>query len=345
MNSSTNFGNQTDSAVHPDIDNILATLLGGLLIICTLIGNCLVCISFYLFKELRTVCHYFVISLSAADILVAMVAMPFWCALQVTSHRWIFSVGLRTFWNCMDILCGTASIMNLTAVSIDRHAAITDPFSYPNVMTSTRAISMIVFVWLYSILVSGLRLASWPTKSSYMHFVSATSFFVPLFIMIIMYTRIYLVARQQVHRLRNAHTYARDIKAAKTIAILIGLFVVCWGPFFAIILCFAYDQSFSVPPLLFNVIKWIEYTSSFLNPIIYTSLNRSYRRAFRKLCHLVHNKRDRADTPPSIGSRSRAGNSSFTCSTVEYDSSVERTRRWRNNYVVLDCVRSNDSQT
>lgn len=345
MNSSASVNNQSDTAIHPDVGDVLAALLGGLLIVCTLIGNSLVCISFYLFKELRTVCHFFVISLSAADIFVAMVAMPFWCALQVTSNRWLFSAQLRTFWNCMDILCGTASIMNLTAVSIDRHAAITDPFSYPNVMTSVRAIFMIVFVWLYAILVSGLRLASWPTKSSYMHFVSAASFFIPLFIMIVMYTRIYLVARQQVHRLRNGHNYARDIKAAKTIAILIGLFVFCWGPFFAIILCFAYDLSFPVPPSLFKVIKWMEYTSSCLNPVIYTCLNRSYRRAFGKLCTLVQRKsRDRADTSTSTGSRPKAIGSSFTGSTVEYDSTAVRTRRWRNNSVVLDCVRTNDSR-
>lgn len=343
MNASSDSNDQSDTGVHPDIEHIFAALLGSLLVICTLIGNSLVCICFYLFKELRTVCHYFVISLSAADILVAMVAMPFWCALQVTSNRWMFSKQLRTFWNCMDILCGTASIMNLTAVSIDRHAAITDPFSYPNVMTSIRAIFMIVFVWLYAILVSGLRLATWPTKPSYMHFIACASFFLPLFIMIIMYARIYLVARQHVHRLRTGRNYARDIKAAKTIAILISLFVFCWGPFFAIILCYAYDQSCPVPSSLLNVIKWMEYTSSCLNPIIYTCLNRSYRRAFRKLYKLFRRSRYRGASSTSTGSRPTGGGS-FSGSIVASDSGVDR-RRWQSNSIVRECVRPiNDSR-
>lgn len=341
MNVSTDTSDQSDTAVHPD--NILAAFLGGLLVICTLIGNSLVCISFYLFKELRTVCHYFVISLSAADILVALVAMPFWCALQVTSNRWMFSEQLRTFWNCMDILCGTASIMNLTAVSIDRHAAITDPFSYPNVMTSMRAICMIVFVWLYSIVVSGLRLASWPTRSSYMLFIASASFFLPLFIMIIMYTKIYLVARQQVHRLRAGRNYAKDVKAAKTIAILIGLFVLCWGPFFAIILCYAYDQSFPVPSSLLNVIKWMEYTSSCLNPIIYTFLNRSYRRAFRKLCKLFRKSRYRGESS-STGSRPKDGGSFSGSIEMSYDSGVDRRRR-RTGSIIGACVGPNEDST
>ena len=336
MNESVYPSNQSHAAVQPSYGNILAAILGSLLIISTLIGNSLVCINFYLFKELRTVCHYFVISLSAADILVALVAMPFWCALQVTSNQWLFSQELRIFWNCMDILCGSASIMNLAAVSIDRHAAITDPFSYQNVMTSVRAIGMIVFVWLYSLLVSGLRLASWPTKSSYMLFIALSSFFLPLFIMIVMYVKIYFVARKQAHLLRRGRSYAKDVKAAKTIALLIGLFVICWGPFFAIILCFAYDQSCPVPSSLFNVIKWMEYTSSCLNPIIYTFLDRSYRRAFRKLCKLVRKSRHQSNSSTTAGSQLRDG-SSFTGSHQASDSVVDP-RRKRTGSIIGACL-------
>lgn len=347
MNASSVPNNQSNPvATDPDIGDILAAFLVALLIFCTLITNCLVCVTFYLFKDLRTVCHYFVISLSAADILVAVVAMPFWCALQLTSMRWLFGESLRTFWNCMDILCGTASIMNLTAVSIDRHAAITEPFNYQSVMTSFRAISMIIFVWFYSIVVSGLRLAPWPTKTSYMHFVSATSFFIPLLIMIIMYTRIYLVARKQAHRMRNGRNYASDVKAAKTIAILIGLFVFCWGPFFAIVLSIAHDETVVVPHSLFNVIKWMGYCSSCLNPIIYSCLNRNYRRALRKLCQRVLKKREMVtETSSNTGVRPKARGSSFTVSTVDYDNNVgERNGGCRRNSLVLDSDTISDSQ-
>ena len=91
MNESVYPSNQSDAAVQPSYGNILAAILGSLLIISTLIRNSLLCINFYLFKELRAVCHYFVISLSAADILVTLVAMPFWCASQVTANQWLFS--------------------------------------------------------------------------------------------------------------------------------------------------------------------------------------------------------------------------------------------------------------
>ena len=186
-------------------------------------------------------------------------------------------------------------------------------------MTSVQAIGMIVFVWLYSLLVSGLRLASWPTKSSYMLFIALSSFFLPLFIMIVMYVKIYLVARRQVLLFRRG-SYARDVKVAKKIAFLIGLFVICGGTFFAIILCFAYDQSCPVPSSLFNVIKWIEYTSSCLNPVIYTFFNRFYRRAFRKPCKLVRKGRHK----PESNAGSQLRDCSFTGSHQASGSVVDQ---------------------
>ena len=192
-------------------------------------------------------------------------------------------------------------------------------------MTSVQAIGMIVFVWLYSLLVSGLRLASWPTKSSYMLFIALSSFFLPLFIMIVMYVKIYLVARKQVLLLRRVRSYARDVKVAKKIALLIGLFFICGGPFFAIILCFAYDQSCPVPSSLFNVIKWMEYTSSCLNPVIYTFLNRCYRRAFRKPCKLVRKGRHKSESNAGSQLRDCLFTGSHQASGSVVDQRCERT--------------------
>ncbi|EDO47619.1 predicted protein, partial [Nematostella vectensis] len=259
----------------------VAATFVAMLIVFTLIGNVLVCASFALFRELRTICNYFVVSLSAADILVALLAMPFWCALQVTSNMWMFGLELQLFWSCMDILCGTASIMNLMAVSIDRHIAITMPFYYETVMSPIKAKLTIMFVWLYAITISCLRLVQWPGKQGkvYMNIAAFASFLCPLTVMVVMYLRIYLVARYQVRRI--GRNYMTDVKAAKTIAVVIGVFVACWTPFFVIIICYAHHPGFNVTKTTLNVVKWMEYLNSCLNPVIYTCLNRNYRRAFR----------------------------------------------------------------
>ena len=286
---STNSTNTTVAAMLPDEGfnpaplNIALASLVAVLIILALGGNFIVCASFFTFRDLRTKCNYFIISLAVSDILVGLVAMPFWFTLQLTDNKWKLSQALRRLWDMMDILCGSASIINLTAVSFDRQLAITAPFSYPEVMTSRRALCLIGVVWSYAAIVAGLRFIDaphWPGPG-YLYFVPVVSFFLPLIVMLVMYARIYLVARYQAKRI--GRNYATDIKAAKTIAVVIGVFFICWCPFFVTVLAFALGAKGSVWIQVLNWAKWLEYLNSCLNPIIYTCLNRAYRRAFRKL--------------------------------------------------------------
>lgn len=268
----------------PTATSIVAAIFTAVLIILTLGGNFIVLASFYTFHDLRTICNFFIISLSVSDIMVALFAMPFWFVTQLHNGAWSLNPILKGFWDCMDILCGTASIMNLTAVSFDRQLAITSPFSYTKTLTKKRAIFIICSVWLYA---AGMAIArlfkgpGWPFPA-YLHFIATFSFFLPLAVMLVMYARIYLIARYQARRIGK--NYANDIKAAKTIAVVIGVFTCCWLPFFIVLLLYAHHGFlFPVPPEVYFVTKWLEYLNSCLNPIIYTCLNRTYRRAFRRL--------------------------------------------------------------
>ena len=313
MDTGANLTNATSSVLtdaptqpaklNPGATNIIAAMFVALLIIVALGGNFIVVASFCTFRDLRTKCNFFIISLAISDILVALIAMPFWFTIQLTDNDWIYDTRLKTFWDCMDILCGTASIMNLTAVSFDRQLAITSPFSYPKVLTTRRAICIICFVWCYAAAISCLVLIhspehKWPYPN-YLWFVSTVSFFLPLAIMLVMYARIYLVARYQAKRI--GRNYATDIKAAKTIAVVIGGFVVCWLPFFIYVLSWANLNRHPLPITFLNVAKWLEYLNSCLNPVIYTCLNRTYRNAFKKLFRRCRSKIMR-DRDPSTGS-------------------------------------------
>jgi len=288
MNNST--AEQVDNSFtfNTSAGNIVAAFFVALLMLVTLAGNIMVCVCFYCYRDLRTICNYFIISLSAADILVALLAMPFWLVLQLTDmddkSKDVFSPELYLFWASVDILVGSASIMNLVAVSFDRHLAITAPFSYNESLTSFRAIVMIAALWVFSFVLGALRFAAAGNIAflfPYQMVVVAVGFVIPLLLMIVMYMKIYFVARNQA--LRIGRNFSKDIKATKTIAIVIGAFVICWMPFFVIVTMFAIDHDFSITIEFYKAIKWMEYLNSCLNPIIYTCLNRTYRRAFKKL--------------------------------------------------------------
>jgi len=76
----------------------------------------------------------------------------------------------------------------------------------------------------------------------------------------------------------------RERKAARTLGIITGTFVVCWLPFFilALVRPFCADRC-HYPDLLVSVIGWLGYVNSLLNPVIYTVFNPDFRLAFRKI--------------------------------------------------------------
>uniref|UniRef100_A0A8C4QSK8 Adrenoceptor alpha 2C n=1 Tax=Eptatretus burgeri TaxID=7764 RepID=A0A8C4QSK8_EPTBU len=77
---------------------------------------------------------------------------------------------------------------------------------------------------------------------------------------------------------------ARERRFTFVLAVVIGVFVVCWFPFFftysLIAIC---RKSCHIPKRLFKFFFWFGYCNSCLNPMIYTIFNQDFRRAFKKI--------------------------------------------------------------
>ncbi|XP_042188476.1 5-hydroxytryptamine receptor 5A-like [Callorhinchus milii] len=74
----------------------------------------------------------------------------------------------------------------------------------------------------------------------------------------------------------------KEKKAALMVGILIGVFVLCWIPFFITELISPLC-SCSIPPVWKSIFLWLGYINSFFNPLIYTAFNKNYSNAFRNL--------------------------------------------------------------
>ena len=272
------------------------------IIIFALFGNTLVCLACVMSKRLQSFTSAFIISLAVSDILVGAVSMPVWLSVNLTGKP--DAVNFPTLykaWLCFDIVCGTASIMNLVFISIDRFLAVNHPLRYPIIVTRIRIAIGIVFIWIYSVTIAAINPLKWP---GYPLFVSLASFFVPLLIMVIAYSRIFHVALTHTRSIRRVHTdqsithrtvgenFNRDVKAARTLSIVIGAFVACWCPFFVVLLIYTYCKTCRVPPEVYVMIKWLHYGNSALNPLIYSCLNRNFRAAFKDvLKRIIVNRR------------------------------------------------------
>ncbi|KFW11789.1 5-hydroxytryptamine receptor 5A, partial [Fulmarus glacialis] len=74
----------------------------------------------------------------------------------------------------------------------------------------------------------------------------------------------------------------KEKKAALMVGILIGVFVLCWIPFFITELINPLC-SCDIPPIWKSIFLWLGYSNSFFNPLIYTAFNKNYNNAFRNL--------------------------------------------------------------
>lgn len=100
------------------------------------------------------------------------------------------------------------------------------------------------------------------------------------------------VSRQQTF-FRNVH--APNQKAIRTLGVILGTFIVCWLPFMLYALVkplykvFAKSHNLpldlNAPVWLDSVLLWFGYSSSMLNPLIYSKFNRGFRLPFQEMLH------------------------------------------------------------
>jgi len=79
---------------------------------------------------------------------------------------------------------------------------------------------------------------------------------------------------------------AKERRVARTMAVIMAAFVVCWLPFFVIYVLFPFCGSAcsdAVGDRFVTFIVWLGYVNSTLNPVIYTVFNVDFRRAFKSL--------------------------------------------------------------
>lgn len=254
-------------------------------ILVAIVGNVLVILSVVCNKHLQTVTNFFIVNLAMADLLLSIIVLPFSASLEVLGC-WVFGRVFCNIWAAVDVLCCTASILSLCIISVDRYIGVKHCLKYPCIMTERKAVVILVLVWVSSTVISVGPLLGWkepqPLDDSicriteepgYALFSSLFSFYLPLMVILIMYFRVYVVARRTtssleagIKRERNKSMevvlrihcrnvlegvrqdsknqpfrsslsvrlmkFSREKKAAKTLAIVVGMFILCWLPFF-----------------------------------------------------------------------------------------------------------------
>ncbi|XP_004433928.1 PREDICTED: alpha-1D adrenergic receptor [Ceratotherium simum simum] len=316
-------------------------------------GNLLVILSVACNRHLQTVTNYFIVNLAVADLLLSTTVLPFSATMEVLGF-WAFGRAFCDVWAAVDVLCCTASILSLCTISVDRYVGVRHSLKYPAIMTERKAAAILALLWAVALVVSVGPLLGWKEpvppderfcgiteEAGYAVFSSLCSFYLPMAIIVVMYCRVYVVARSTTrsleagvkrergkasdvvlrihcrgasmgadgaHGMRSAkgHTFrsslsvrllkfSREKKAAKTLAIVVGVFVLCWFPFFFVLPLGSLFPQLKPSEGVFKVIFWLGYFNSCVNPLIYPCSSREFKRAFLRLlrcqCHRRRRRR------------------------------------------------------
>lgn len=291
--------------------SILHVLLLGMLIILIITGNLLVIIAYKTNQRLRTATYRFLVSLAVSDFLVGSVSLPLWTYYLKYYPENGMDGNLKIFYACFDIFSAMASIFHLTAVTLERWVAICKPFYY-NTLTKRSYHTAILMAWLMALVVAAL----WPgyyiqseDRTGYKVY-TVVIFLVGLVIPAILITfvnlRIFQVvksivksSRQQLEQTSDHHVIQRNIskdkKTAITLILITSLFCLSWTPFFLTNLIPVYCLK-CYKPLLENFafvasVKWLHYSSSAYNPLVYAfrdhEMRNTFSRLFKRCCQTL----------------------------------------------------------
>ncbi|KAM7083030.1 D(2) dopamine receptor isoform 2-T2 [Ciconia maguari] len=83
---------------------------------------------------------------------------------------------------------------------------------------------------------------------------------------------------------RRKLSQQKEKKATQMLAIVLGVFIICWLPFFITHILNMHCDC-NIPPAMYSTFTWLGYVNSAVNPIIYTTFNIEFRKAFMKILH------------------------------------------------------------
>nr|Q864J1.1 RecName: Full=Melanocyte-stimulating hormone receptor; Short=MSH-R; AltName: Full=Melanocortin receptor 1; Short=MC1-R [Mandrillus sphinx]AAP30980.1 melanocortin-1 receptor [Mandrillus sphinx] len=195
--------------------------------------------------------------------------------------------------NVIDVItCSSmlSSLCFLGAIAVDRYISIFYALRYHSIVTLPRARRAVAAIWVASVLFSTLFIAYYDHAAVLLCLV--IFFLAMLVLMAVLYVHMLARACQHAQGIARLHKRQRlahqgfGLKGAATLTILLGIFFLCWGPFFLhltlIVLC-PQHPTCSCIFKNFNLFLALIICNAIIDPLIYAFRSQELRRTLKEV--------------------------------------------------------------
>lgn len=261
----------------------------------SLVENVLVVIAIMKNRNLHSPMYCFICCLALSDLMVSIsIVLETAIILLLQAGALVAPVTLmQQLDNVIDVLiCGSmvSSLCFLGVIAVDRYISIFYALRYHSIVTLPRARRAIVGIWVASIFSSSLFITYY--KHTGVLICLVTFFLTMLALMAILYVHMLTRACQhaqsiaQLHKRQHSIRQGFCLKGAATFTILLGIFFLCWGPFFLhlslIVLCPKHPTCGCIFKN-FNLFIILIVFSSIVDPLIYAFRSQELRMTLKEV--------------------------------------------------------------
>ena len=303
--------------------NIFWDICFGVLVTLIIAGNVLTIWIF--FKQRRQKRSYsLLISLAVADLLVGIFAVPF-CIKAVVSqgYAWFF-VSISA-----DIFTGITSIYTLVVISLERMFAVGWPVRHRTVNYRVY-VCAISIPWIIAAIFTTLVVLRILNMIGREHFFYCLVL-IPGIPLITICVANFVTWKKQKSPFRNQNHIKREVKLAKTLALITRTSLFTWLPFQILNTSIELNITgkFHLFQLTLFIIKFFQFSNSFVNVIIYPFRIPEFKRTLFQILNFCVSPFRRSST--QISSSAGTGsvvslitftNSTFSLSNVHQESSL-----------------------
>lgn len=266
--------------IQNEVNYMTAICVTAIIICTTLFGNAAILITIWKTSSLHSVANILLSSLAVSDLAVGLIVQP----LFIASLRWTTFLAFMLY-----VIFGTffivASFLNVTAIGIERLLALQLHLRYNAEVTSFRVTVVIIFIWLFSGIVSSFSL--WIPKVFY---IAPSILYVSVLAgNFVVYLKIYLIIRRhqrQIQHQQQQHNIFSDVKrfkrtALKTFFACIVL-ICCYMPY-SLVVKIALIEGLKFSTRVYFITVALIFLNSTINPLLYYWRDKEIRRALKRL--------------------------------------------------------------